>query len=189
MGQLEQDILWLEREYLRLPDLDGLMKRLAALEQQQAASWMYAAYEQQAATTCTVVDFPAVCPCFPATIVLHDDHFGDTTLTYGSGAWKGCKMVTSGPNVYTATNTPVFYTLSGNNSSSSWVLTWLYYATGSLQPDGAATCATPHGIGNSESQSAAIVCSGTTTWNYGVGLGLYPTGYHPSLSIRLPDGL
>lgn len=191
VSQLVADVLWLERQYLRLPDLDGLAKRLAALEQQQAASWMYAAYTQQTTTNCTVFDFPAVCPCFPTTIVLHDNYFGDTTLTYDSGTqkWKGCKLVTSGPNAYTSTITPITYILSGS-TGSVWTLSWQYYSTGTLQPDGSATCTTPHGIGQVKSVSTTIVCNGTTTWNYGVnGLGLYPTGASVSLSIHLPDGL
>jgi hypothetical protein len=141
-----------------------------------------------------VADFSAVCPCFPSVITLADSYYGDCPLSYDQArlAWFGCKLVSLPANLSctAVASFALHYTLSGNNTSTSWALV-LQYKTANFTTrcPVASTCA------DATNQALNLVitvhCSGTSSVSFTVngtvpGTQCYPAFRNVTLSFTLP---
>ena len=122
------------------------------------------------AATNSTSDFASICSCVPTTLTLSDSRYGSVTLTYNPliQAWQGCQTVSyPGRGGCGACTTAVWYTLFGNNLSTTWelALSWHQVSLPSGCPSSGTTCSSSPNSGYFPVY-ATITCSGTVTWSW-----------------------
>lgn len=167
-GRIEEDILTLERQVWQLPDLAERLKRLVALEQQLAASWMFAGTGQGPPVVCNTI--PG-CPttCLPDTLYIHDTVYGSITILRDDafvcqdgtvGGWVGCKQVSFagwGATCFAANPVAVWYVLT---DSGKFQMQWVYNGISSAKCPIVSACAdTPNATAITAGQVTIDTCS------------------------------
>jgi hypothetical protein len=188
VGDTEARLLALERRVWRFP-VGELEKRAAALEQNLWQSW--GNIDGAAVSDCTT-DFASICPCVPLTLPLRDTYYGDTTLTYDpvNFWWTGCEQISyPGTVLCSARSAPIRYTLFGDDTDDSWVLTVTWHGSGGGTncPSASKTCSDT--LNQTQTDNSDFLCPpDLTLWNFTGGTqgSIYPTGINPTLMVGYP---
>lgn len=116
--------------------------------------------------------FPAICSSFPTKLPIIDSLYGGSFLTWDGGTkWTGCRTVAvpAGGACGAVASSALHYSLQGDNTTATWVLTASYDSTGSPNfcPVNGATCGTA--TNRSDTMSQLISCCAPYTFNYSHG--------------------
>jgi hypothetical protein len=169
-GPMEARVLGVERGLDVMDrDLHNLKRQLIGLTQGIWDAWNdVGRLSAPPVATPPANPFPAICSSFPTTMPVIDSLYGGSILTFdGVSKWLGCKVVAvpAGGACGAIASSAVFYSLQGDNTTSTWVLTVSYDATGVNHcPVNGATCGTA--TNRSDTMSQTISCCAPYQFSY-----------------------
>ncbi len=192
-GPAEARLIALERRLIALDrSLSAMTRQLRGVGQGLWDAWgsLDITVVGQGPPPDGVTAFPNVCPLIPFNLPITDGFYGDLTLSWdGTSAWRGCRLVNYPGSSQCApvVGVPVFYTLFGDNTTSSWVLQVAWTSSNT----GGAACPTSGSCSNTPNSSAQVTATfhcplAGSSWGFaGAAQGsIYPQGAFPEVSVN-----
>ncbi len=187
-GPLEARVLGVERGLEAMDrDLRNLRRQVLSLSQGVWAAWS----EVHARITTPSLQpptpsFPAICRLFPPRLPILDSLYGGSFLSWdGVSKWTGCRAVAvpAGGSCGAVASSAIRYSLQGDNTTATWVLTVSYDSTGTPNfcPVNGATCGTA--TNRSDTMSATISCCAPYQFNYSHGSTVSPIWANQDINL------